>query len=81
MTPAAKEETLEEVAHRLVEQVYATKVPTRFVLYSDILSALRNERETRDERAVRLIDEHRAMDVCNDNCWTTIKTAIRGRTE
>lgn len=76
-TPAAKEETPEEIAHRLVEQVYATKAPTRFVLYSDILSALRN----RDERAVRLINEHRAMDVCNDNCWTTIKAAIRQRTE
>lgn len=54
----AQRETPEEIAHRLVEQVYATQVPTRFALYSDILSALCNERT----RAARIIKEHRESD-------------------
>lgn len=30
------------------------------------------------KRAVRLIDEHQALDVCLGNCWEMIRTAIRG---
>lgn len=31
----------------------------------------------RDARAVRIIQEHQDSEVCKDNCWTTIKAAIR----
>lgn len=73
---AAKEETLEEIAERIAtDEVLLSR--RRKDLYFEILSALRS----RDERAVRIIDDHLAQDVCNDNCWTTIKAAIRERTE
>lgn len=79
---AAKEETPEQIAERLLALTIGKVAPAVYrELVADTVAALRNEREARDERAVRIIDEHRAMDVCNDNCWTTIKAAIRGRTE
>jgi hypothetical protein len=67
--PAA--ETLEEIAE-LIAKAHA---PTFYqgALSRDILTALRSERE----RAVRIINEHQALDVCKDNCWTTIKAAIK----
>ena len=85
LTPAAKEETLEEVAHRLVEQVYATKVPTRFALYCDILSALRNEREAcakvADTFQIEMLTDRIPALKAQDNTAKGIAAAIRGRTE
>lgn len=79
-------ETLEEIAERCVREWVEHDLDEHFEpgddfmitmppedLIERILSALRNERE----RAVQIIDEHRALDVCEDNCWTTIKAAIR----
>ena len=74
----AKEETPEQIAARVVRESGLRLYGKRRQKAEDQVSfALRGERA----RAVRLIDEHRAMDVCNDNCWTAIKAAIRGRTE
>lgn len=69
-------ETAEEIAMRLAHGVYPSfsQLTKRARLANEIEAALNAERE----RALRLIDEHQALDVCNDNCWTTIKNAIRG---
>lgn len=67
-------ETLEEIVARLAHRImYDEMVSNRQALMEVLEAALRN----RDERAVGIIDEHQAMDVCKDNCWTTIKKAIR----
>lgn len=63
------EPSVEETAAGIVKTYY----PDDDELESAIVAALK----ARDERAVRIIEEHRQMDVCNDNCWTTIKAAIR----
>lgn len=73
-TPPPAAETLEEIAHKLTAQFYDhDRPPSRFAAYAAILSALRK----RDERAVRIIDEHQVLGKCEDNCWATIKAAIR----
>lgn len=41
------------------------------------VDAIEKALRDRDERAVRIIDDHQAQDKCEDNCWTTIKAAIR----
>lgn len=48
-------------------------VDRRAGLRNAIEKALRN----RDKRAVKIIEDHQAQDKCEDNCWTTIKAAIR----
>lgn len=50
-----------------------TSDATVSALYDIVEAALKE----RDERAVRIIREHRESNVCEDNCWTTISTAIR----
>lgn len=72
-----KSETREN-AERAVDEVFPRNAlikGDRAKLIDAIEVALNAERE----RAVRLIDEHQALDVCRDNCWTTIKEAIRGK--
>lgn len=73
-TPVARE-TLEEIAGEIANtHIDSHEFPSGYAALRDaVLSALRNERE----RAVRIINEHQALDVCTDNCWTTIKAAIR----
>lgn len=61
-------ETAEQIAYKYLDRTFGSAK-----LQADIEQALRSERE----RAVRIIDDHRAQDVCHDNCWTTIKAAIR----
>lgn len=39
-------------------------------------NAIEQALRERDERAVKIIEDHRLQDVCKDNCWTTIKAAI-----
>lgn len=44
-------------------------------MVKDVADALRY----RDQRAARIIKEHRESDVCRDNCWTTITNQILGK--
>ena len=65
--------SIRESAERVVYEtilVVPGKIADRYI--AAVEAALRD----RDERAVRIIEDHRAQDVCNDNCWTTIKAAI-----
>lgn len=50
-----------------------TSDATLSALYDIVEAALKE----RDERAVRIIREHRESDVCKDNYWITISAAIR----
>ena len=68
-------ETLEQIAERIAGERFAgyderTRTNKRA---QAILCALHNERE----RAIQIINDHQAQDVCKDNCWTTIKAAIK----
>lgn len=87
MSTPVKEETPEVIAERIAKKATRNPCanpsccPNTARVASEILSALRNEREARDARAVRIIDEHQALDVCLGNCWEMIRKAIRGRTE
>lgn len=69
-------ETLKQIAARIAHKRFNfldDPEPRIGGLMRDIIKALRE----RDQRAVRIIQEHQALDVCKDNCWTTIKAAIR----
>lgn len=71
-------ETREDIAKALVmkvkELLYSTSLTKQdWQMIRTIEAALKD----RDERAVRIIREHRESDVCKDNCWTTISAAIR----
>lgn len=65
-----QEETLEQIASRITRR-WGSQYRTQ--LQTAIVDALRG----RDERALRIIKEHRESDVCKDNCWTTISESIR----
>lgn len=74
-----KEMEVESTGRRLVHAAIKRRVADGSVigkpweLIDAIDEAIRNERE----RAVRIIEDHRSQDVCKDNCWATIKAAIR----
>lgn len=75
MTPEPQE-TLEEVAERVVNENLDTDhySASRRDLTDATIGALRE----RDQRAARIIKEHRQSDVCKENCWTTIINQILG---
>lgn len=73
-------ETLEQIANRICRH-YLDSERVSVTQFCDIEAAIVQALRNRDERAVRIIDEHQAMDVCEDNCWTTIKAAIREGSE
>lgn len=70
------EESLERAAARLVRESDLKLYGKRRQRLEDLIFfALRD----RDQRAARIIKEHREMDICRDNCWTTITNQILGR--
>lgn len=73
MNPPVAELTVEEIAEGIAIRHAGPTTRERFDLTAEIEAALK----ARDERAVRIIQEHQDLDVCKDNCWTTIKAAIR----
>ena len=61
-------EQAEKIAYKYLDRTVGSAK-----LQADIEQALRDERE----RAAKIIEDHQAQDKCEDNCWTTIKAAIR----
>lgn len=71
-----KQESRREIAEQIAEE-YRKSLSFdlgEIVRLSDSIEFALKER---DERAVRLIREHRASDKCDMDCWTTISNVIR----
>lgn len=73
-TPVA-EETLDQISRRLVVESGLKLYGKRRQSLEDLIFSAMRER---DQRAARIIKEHRESDICKENCWTTITNQILG---
>jgi hypothetical protein len=46
---------------------------------NELIAAIEKALRDRDERAARIIREHRESDKCEGSCWEIITSAIRGK--
>ena len=73
----SRRETAEEIVDEHLDEMMSPRefASTSKALIEAIDKALRD----RDERAARIIKEHRESDRCEGSCWEIITTAIRGK--
>lgn len=75
-TQVVESETLEQIASEIMRPAIGKVAPAIYRgMVKDVADALRK----RDQRAARIIKEHRESDICRDNCWTTITNQILGK--
>lgn len=76
MPEVDKQETVEQIAERIAN-TFRKQLGFRLNDVLDLDAAILSALRSRDDRAIRLIDEHQALDVCLGNCWEMIRKAIR----